>query len=262
MADYPLWTKQFNSFEDPLCKIILAFAAGDAFGAYYEFSGKHLEIPNKLRSKENWPAGGVSDDTALSLLTIQSMESENPGLTYLNLLKENIEKLRGLGPTTRRALGLEVRADERGELGNTNGALMRSALCGLANFSDEQIVSAIQVTHDGKDAVKFALKLVEIFRGAELPKIPMPTEEVNLDPENTFNAVCAVVSSATSVSDAYIKACSLGGDSDTVAALSGALFLSRAEDATFLEIDWLSQINWAEISEGIDKAVHILRRNS
>ena len=90
----------------------------------------------------------------------------------------------------------------------------------------------------------------------------MPTEEVNLDPENTFNAVCAVVSSATSVSDAYIKACSLGGDTDTVAALSGALFLSRFEDASFLEIDWLSQINWAEISEGIDQAVLILRRNS
>lgn len=262
MAKHSEWAKQFKSFDDPLCKILLAYAAGDAFGAYYEFNGRHVDVPNELKAKVGWPMGGVSDDTALTLLTIKSMESQNPGSTYLKLLKENLGQLRGLGPTTRRALGLEVKADEPGELGNTNGALMRSALCGLANFSNDQIRSAIEVTHDKSEAIEYALLLVNLFRGVEIPNFPLPTEEISLSPEQTYKAVCSVVLNSISVFDCYQRACSLGGDTDTVAALSGALYLRKFGDATFLEIDWLEQINWNEISEGIDQAVLILRRNS
>jgi ADP-ribosylglycohydrolase len=262
MAKYYEWTKKFKTFDDPFCQILLAYSAGDAFGAFYEFNGSHLEVPNELKAKVGWPIGGVSDDTALTLLTIKSMESENPGTTYLKLLKENLGQIRGLGPTTRRALGLEVKDYEPGELGNTNGALMRSALCGLANFSNNQIRCAIEVTHDKVEAIEYALMLVNLFRGAEIPNFSLPTEEVSLSPKQTYKSVCAVVVNSKSVSDTYLRACSLGGDTDTVAALSGALYLRKFGDPSFLEIDWLEQINWDEISEGIDQAVTILRRNS
>ena len=50
---------------------LLAYAAGDAFGVYYEFLEQtSQEIPQVLMAKQGWPFGGVSDDTLLSILTI------------------------------------------------------------------------------------------------------------------------------------------------------------------------------------------------
>jgi ADP-ribosylglycohydrolase len=43
-------------------------------------------------------------------------------------------------------------------------------------------------------------------------------------------------------------ACSLGGDTDTVAALSGALFAARwPERADFYSIPWLKDVAWHEV---------------
>ena len=256
------WIQQFKYPDDSLLHVILAYAAGDAFGAFYEFNGRHETIPNELKAKEGWPFGGVSDDTLLTLLTIQSMEGENPGSRYLELLRENLNNLRGLGPTTRSALGLEVKPGERGEIGNTNGAMMRTALCGLAKFSDQSIIDAIRVTHSKPAAIEYSLAMIELFRGSAIPDFPKPAVEVGLSPRDTYEAVCYVVKHSNSVESAYANACALGGDTDTVAALSGALFLSTFKDPNFLAIDWLSEINWSEIVAGVDSAVEILRKSS
>ncbi|MBU3734234.1 MAG: ADP-ribosylglycohydrolase family protein, partial [Candidatus Planktophila sp.] len=99
--------REFPSRAIPL----LAYAAGDAFGVFYEF----LEIPEKnitqeLKGKEGWPFGGVSDDTLLSVLTIKSLKKSSPAEAaeeFLSQLRIAVPRLRGLGPTTRTALGLE-----------------------------------------------------------------------------------------------------------------------------------------------------------
>ena len=256
------WIQQFKYPDESLLHVILAYAAGDAFGAFYEFNGRHETIPNVLKAKDSWPFGGVSDDTLLTLLTIQSMESERPGHKYLELIRKNLNNLRGLGPTTRSALGLDVKPDERGEIGNTNGAMMRSALCGLANFSEQSIIDVIKVTHSKSEAIEYSLAMVELFRGSSVPDFPKPKEEVGLSPKDTYEAVCYVVNHSNSVASAYANACALGGDTDTVAALSGALFLRSFKDPNFQEIDWLSEINWSEVAVGIDSAVEVLRKNS
>ena len=57
-----------------------------------------------------------------------------------------------------------------------------------------------------------------------------------------------VVGNATSAAQAYVRACELGGDTDTVAALSGALFTARmGSTADFESIEWLADIAWEEI---------------
>ena len=100
---------------------LLAFAAGDAFGVYYEFLEQtSKEIPQVMMSKTGWPFGGVSDDTFLSILTIRSLEKESPEEAaefFLAELRRSVPRLRGLGPTTRTALGLEVKPAERGIIG-------------------------------------------------------------------------------------------------------------------------------------------------
>lgn len=256
------WKNNFETFDDPFCLTILAYAAGDAFGAYYEFTDSKIEISDELKAKSNWPIGGVSDDTLLSLLTIKAMEDSDPGKRYLDLLKENLNSLRGLGPTTRSVLGLKVKPNERGEIGNTNGGMMRSALCGLGNFPENKIENVVASTHSHKDAINFSIKLVRLFRGATIPNVPIPVGEIGLSPEETFNAICHVVTNSNSVLEAYKNSCAMGGDTDTVAAISGSLFVARNGADSLLEIPWLQEVDWCEISKDVDMAVKVLRRNS
>ncbi|MEN9882770.1 MAG: hypothetical protein RI916_1197, partial [Actinomycetota bacterium] len=68
---------------------LLAYAAGDAFGVYYEFLDETpKEIPQVLLSKEGWPFGGVSDDTLLSILTIKSLNQKTPADAAALFLEE------------------------------------------------------------------------------------------------------------------------------------------------------------------------------
>lgn len=262
MSKHFSWLNQFKSIDDQYCRILIAYAAGDAFGAFYEFAGTFESIPRELKAKSGWPFGGISDDTALSLLTIQALNDQEPGKRFLALLKEKLPNLRGLGPTTRSALGIPVKPDELGIIGNTNGAMMRTALCGLANFSDDVIIDAIKVTHQHQEAIDYSLRMVNLFRGEQIPNFNRPIGEIGLHPAEAFEAVCYVVNHANSTAEAYEVACSLGGDTDTVAALSGALYLLNNPSDQFLKIGWLSKVDWPEIARDIDSAVETLRRYS
>ena len=59
--------------------IFRAYAAGDAFGVAHEFvEATDTRVENILLEKEGWPYGGVSDDTMLTLLTVLTLNEENP----------------------------------------------------------------------------------------------------------------------------------------------------------------------------------------
>lgn len=91
---------------------LMAYAAGDAFGVSYEFRKEKVEVDTKVIGQRNdWPLGGVSDDTLLSLITISTAEIGDPdgsSVRFLEQLRAEIPNLRGLGPTTRAALGMKV----------------------------------------------------------------------------------------------------------------------------------------------------------
>ena len=240
---------------------LLAYAAGDAFGVFYEF----LEIPEKhvpqeLKGKEGWPFGGVSDDTLLSVLTINSLKKSSPAEAaeeFLTQLRIAVPRLRGLGPTTRTALGLEVKEGERGVIGETNGAIMRTALCGLylVENRDEWIKALVEVTHKSPKAVECAQIAAGLFAGEEFPDYAdwsPPSTGISLDPLETLQAVVWVVTRVNNCAEAFALACSLGGDTDTVAALSGALFAARwPEKADFYSIPWIKDVAWAEVEEDL-----------
>jgi ADP-ribosylglycohydrolase len=247
---------------------LLAYAAGDAFGVYYEFLDQTpKEIPQVLLPKEGWPFGGVSDDTLLSILTIKSLTKKTPeeaATFFLEELRKAIPRLRGLGPTTRTALGLEVKDGERGVIGETNGAIMRTALCGLfiTENRDEWIKALVEVTHKSPKAVECAQIAAGLFAGEDLPDYSNwnpPTGGISLDPFETLQAIVWVVKRSSNCADAFALACSLGGDTDTVAALSGALFAARwPEKCDFYSIPWLSDVKWDEIEKDLQECSAML----
>ena len=249
---------------------LLAYAAGDAFGVYYEFLDETpKEIPQVLLSKDGWPFGGVSDDTLLSILTIKSLSQRTPAdaaALFLEELRAAIPRLRGLGPTTRTALGLEVKVGERGVIGETNGAIMRTALCGLyiKNNRDDWIKALVEVTHNSPKAIECAQIAAGLFAGEDFPDYSdwtPPIGGISLDPLETLQAVVWVVKRANNCAEAFALACSLGGDTDTVAALAGALFAARwPERSDFYSIPWLNDVQWSEIESDLRKCTEILER--
>jgi ADP-ribosylglycohydrolase len=240
---------------------LLAYAAGDAFGVFYEFMEETPSvIPQKLLPKEGWPLGGVSDDTLLSVITIKSLKKSTPkeaSEEFLAELRTAVPRLRGLGPTTRTALGLEVKAGERGVIGETNGAIMRTALCGLYlnQNRDAWIKALVEVTHKSPKAIECAQIAAGLFAGEELPDYAdwtPPASGISLDPLETLQAVVWVVKKANNCAEAFALACSLGGDTDTVAALAGALFAARwPEKADFYSIPWIKNVAWDEVKEDL-----------
>jgi ADP-ribosylglycohydrolase len=249
---------------------LLAYAAGDAFGVYYEFLDETpKEIPQVLLSKDGWPFGGVSDDTLLSILTIKSLSQRTPAdaaALFLEELRAAIPRLRGLGPTTRTALGLEVKVGERGVIGETNGAIMRTALCGLyiKNNRNEWIKALVEVTHNSPKAIEYAQIAAGLFAGEDFPDYSdwtPPIGGISLDPLETLQAVVWVVKRANNCAEAFALACSLGGDTDTVAALAGALFAARwPERSDFYSIPWLNDVQWSEIESDLRECTEILER--
>jgi ADP-ribosylglycohydrolase len=275
----------------------LAYAAGDAFGVQFEFGPKISgEVVHQLIEKDGWPFGGVSDDTLLSILTIQALQMPSPDLaqtSFIESLRAAIPHLRGLGPTTRAALGLPVKDVERSQVGYSNGGMMRTALVGLAFDPSmaierrEWITALTTATHTFVQAVDCALILSAAFSAAgntsdtqvvleylleesrNNPLISHTTRAAIAEWESwtppeagisngsleTLLAVIFVIARATSTRDAYSIACKLGGDTDTVAALSGSLFAAIHNDAeAFFHIEWINEVDWngtAGLNEGI-----------
>ena len=251
---------------------LLAYAAGDAFGVFYEFRENEIEnLPQELKSKDGWPFGGVSDDTLLSVLTIKSLNKSSPteaAEEFLRQLHSAVPRLRGLGPTTRTALGLEVKPDERGVIGETNGAIMRTALCGLylTENRNEWIKALAEVTHKSPKAIECAQIAAGLFAGEEFPDYSdwnPPISGISLDPLETLQAVVWIVEKANNCAEAFALACSLGGDTDTVAALSGALFAARWPDKSdFYSIPWIKDVAWDEVEEDLMACAEMLVKNN
>ncbi len=267
-------------------EIIRAYAAGDAYGVQFEFQPRRFDtLPDSLAEVDGWPAGGVSDDTILSLMTLESLSVGADG-SLLSAAESAVEfkrrllaakdSLRGLGPTTRAALDLPVKPEEEAMVGRSNGGLMRCALVGLA-FADHQVrrdyVRALtEATHSHPRAVEAALVGSRLLSDAvalgaaasiadavfdESPEFAdeimgfEPTAEgVTLDPIETMGAAIVACVSAQSTNEAFKVACGFGGDTDTTAALAGALFTARHPVANGLAgIAWLPVVEWAEIPQ-------------
>ena len=299
LADFAgsfLFPKSFSSPIDEQVQVsiataLFAYASGDAFGVQYEFKDGYT-VESRLTELEDWPLGGVSDDTLLTLLSIQSIAASSPASArqrFIELLKENLPVLRGLGPTTRAAVGLPVKESEKHFIGNSNGAMMRTALLGMAFATDDDlnrrqwITEIARATHSHERAVATSLIASKLFTALlEDPSADVlavasveaeaigygdyfsiefdPDMQISLDPLHTLKVVIEIARTCATVEDAYLAACRKGGDTDTVSALSGALVSLRFPASHgFYSIPWVSQVMWSEISSS-NQALEIIYR--
>ncbi|MFM2321441.1 MAG: hypothetical protein RL612_588 [Actinomycetota bacterium] len=279
---------------------VLAYATGDAFGVAYEFEPLvKRPIPKIMLGKESWPAGGVSDDTLLSLMTISCLESEAPtdaATNFIAKLRNSASSLRGLGPTTRHALGIHVEEREVGIIGITNGGMMRTALLslgfgGIKNSERQNWVRSLcSATHAKTEALTAALLMSEIFASTleleswdidsaleiarsnvdeideainqrlnDAENFSTSSAGVSLNPIETLLAVMSIVRNSQTVWDAYENSICAGGDTDTLAALSGALVALR-KPTSYYELDFINEVNWREIPQ-LEDAVSLLIQN-
>jgi ADP-ribosylglycohydrolase len=222
--------------------------------------------------------------TLLTVLTLSEDSPERASEKFLSELQAALPNLRGLGPTTKAALGLKVNAHETHLVGMTNGAMMRCALVGMAfgvsqdRERDHWISELARATHTFESAITCAQLAAALFSdalenseknsldslvGNSIPQWVIREEGVSLDPIETLSAVIYVVKNSTTAAQAYVRACELGGDTDTVAALAGALITARKGAASDFEyIEWLADIAWEEIPT-LGEAIETLcaRRN-
>jgi len=299
LADFAgsfLFPRSFSSPVDAdiqlrIATAFFAYAAGDAFGVQYEFKDGY-RVESSLSEIVDWPLGGVSDDTLLTLLSIKALDSVTPARArtrFIELLTENLPVLRGLGPTTRAAVGLPVKESEQHFIGNSNGAMMRTALMGMAFLADDDlnrrqwITEIALATHSHERAIATSLIASKLFAQVLLdPTIDIEKvaegeaqaigysdffsthfdekAQVSLDPLHTLKTVIAIAASSSTVEQAYIRACEQGGDTDTVSALAGALVSLRFPSShRFFSIPWVNQVRWSEISEA-GSALEIIYR--
>lgn len=291
-----------SDFTEPIhsliCECVIAFAAGDAYGAAYEFK-ESLKPTTELLENESWQRGGVSDDTMLSLITIGILPERDPlkaQSDFLTDLKIASPKLRGLGPTTTAALGLPVKENEQKLVGFSNGAMMRLALTGLAlpanSTSAKWIESVAGATHKSAKSKQAAIFLSMLFSelllkqnyeraqenalslienpepeliellGNQSDYLP-PTQGVGLDPFETLAAVLYIASKSTTVISALMLAAEIGGDTDTTGALAASLTVLRNPGKHELfNIPWLPEILWQEVPDFKEKLDLIVNKIS
>jgi ADP-ribosylglycohydrolase len=259
--------QELSDSEKRFTAALIAYAAGDAFGAFYEFSEIVSDIPNELREKEDWPFGGTSDDTSLTILTLLTLTADSPegaAQSFIHLLRANRDILRGLGPTTRSALGMQVQEREVNSIGFTNGAMMRTALLGLI-LNDESErnswVRALASTTHRLYAVETSVSLASAFALGSFEGTSSwdgNNRGVSDDALDTLKAIGHVVQHSDSPFDAMRVSCSMGGDTDTVSALSAGLISLRTGGLEkVFQIPWLEKVDWNGIS-GFTEALKVV----
>lgn len=256
---------------------LTAYACGDALGLPYETypprgpSGASRAEIETVHAGEGWEVGATSDDTALTLLVAEYLldtggDGDGPG--FLALLGARADEIRGLGPSTRKAVQnfADTGRIGRDEAGNTNGAAMRALPVGWAvGLGDrarlqERVVELSRATHRGPEALVAACVIAECGAWAVEGASPgllleiaaeaaaratrehgagpsvsdavalvadgswrAPAHGPSMDPAETVGAVLYCVRSGGPLREAILAAIGLGGDADTVTAMTAGL---------------------------------------
>jgi ADP-ribosylglycohydrolase len=263
---------------------IMAFACGDALGVPWENrpvseidAGRLDELPQR----PGWPPGATSDDTQQLIMLAENLIAtggDGDPRAFLTALAAARDTIRGIGPTTRRAI---LRFTETGALhagdGSSNGAVMRVLPLGWATRPADAerrraLVERMTVTTHGAPAAVagacavaamgsyavagypaerlIAVALAEIERfdlGAAARPVRLAAEGewrpgpggVTLDVLDTVAAVLHTIRRTDEPAEAMRRAVLLGGDTDTVAAIVGGILGGRHDTVA---IPWAARV--------------------
>ncbi|MEV0614834.1 ADP-ribosylglycohydrolase family protein [Nonomuraea sp. NPDC050404] len=268
---------------------LVGFCCGDALGVPWE--GKppqDIALTDVLTARGEWPPGSTSDDTEQLVLLAENLISTGGSEhAFLIALAAALPTMHGAGPTTRRAVArFEATGSLTADGGGTNGAMMRVLPIGWAVPANEaqarrELVERMtKTTHADARAIATAGAVAAMGSWAlesctarelttvakeELDHFGVPGVEgwelspdgVSLDVMDTLGAVLHVLGLHEEPVEAMRYAVSLGGDTDTVAAIVGGI-LSCRQDA--VDIPWAPQVALPSSLETLAQGLRARRR--
>ncbi len=220
-------------------------AVGDALGVPFEFMSRDsFQCTDMVgHGTHDQPAGTWSDDTSMTLATCDSIKTcgcvdvDDIRLRFeawMRMGNYTVDGLFDIGNTTRNAL-MEGHG-MKGERDNGNGSLMRIAPLAFCDASDDQIRDVSAITHAHHVSYETCVSFVHILRDAS--KDPIAVRERLKDQygdksrkhvrsggfvRDTYYAALWCVGTTSNYRDCVLAAVNLGDDTDTTAAVAGAL---------------------------------------
>lgn len=233
---------------DKLRTAIYGFAVGDALGVPYEFTSRDMTKLIKMRDGGTWgmPKGTWSDDTAFTLATCEALKySEGISVRHI---RENLEacakgkyyldnNVFDIGNTTFHALNRGCGLSGRENCGN--GSMMRILPLAFVENGFDYISYVSCLTHAHPLCIEYCERYVHLVHMCINGMVSKP-QDINKYYSSVLLTTCSsdirstgyVVDTLESVlwclyntssyEEAVTDAVRLGGDTDTIAALTGA----------------------------------------
>lgn len=251
--------------------MVYGTALGDALGVPFEGESRgHIVCAGMVGyGKNDQQAGTWSDDTSLTLATCDSIRElgridvDDIRRRFVAWVRDGAYtpdgKAFGMGRTT--VLALEAGHGLSGEYDNGNGSLMRIAPLAATDASDDEIRAVSSITHAHPTSTEACVRFVHLLRQAAAK--PLATHQT-LHQEfaqmnsslvasdgyvlHTYDAALWCVGTTTNYRNCALRAVSLGDDTDTTAAVAGALAAAlRGYDS--LPTDWLEELRGVSVIE-------------
>lgn len=243
-------TSPHSIAQDKLKAVMYGLAIGDALGVPYEFQQRDTFTCTGLtgHGTHNQPAGTWSDDTALSLATLDSfnkcdgkVDTTDLMIRYKMWLEYGMYMPDGNTYDTGITVATAIRSGHGcdGFHDNGNGSLMRVAPSAFYHLTDEEIRQVSAVTHAHEISMTACVQYVRILEGllncvpshkaitdSGFPFDPtIPRTEVESDGFvlHTLNAALWCLANTDNYQDCVLAAVNFGEDTDTTASVAGAL---------------------------------------
>lgn len=229
-----------------------------------------IENPHEKKPyvTEKHPAGTWSDDTSMLIATCDSIRAHGRVDVHdIRLSFESwyyrgaytIDGVFGVGATTRRAI--EEGYGQKGEYDNGNGSLMRIAPLAFCGATDDQVRDVSAITHAHRISYECCVDFVTLLRQAiadpatVLQKLQITAQGRQRKHvrsggfvRDTMNAALWCVGTTSSYADCVLTAVNLGLDTDTTAAVAGAL-AGTIYGIEVIPSEWLDTLRGKELIE-------------
>ena len=270
--------------QDKLKAVMYGLAIGDALGVPYEFQQRDTFICTEMvgHRTHNQPAGTWSDDTAMSLATLDSLTECDGHIEPSDLLMRYrmwLEHGMYMPDCDTYDAGITVATALRSGHGcddfhdNGNGSLMRIAPCAFYHLTDEEIRRVSAVTHAHEISMNACVQYVRILEALLDGVNPLKAIEnmgLSFDPTiprtqvesdgfvlHTLNAALWCLTNTSNYRDCVLTAVNLGDDTDTTASVAGAL-AGAVYGLESFPMEWVEKLRRRElidmyVSEAVQK---------
>lgn len=218
-------------------------AVGDALGVPYEFRPRGTFYCTDMvgHGSHDQLAGTWSDDTSMTLAICDSyrelgrIDVDDIRARFVRWYREGAYTVDGLfdiGGATARALdqgfGCAAGSD------NGNGSLMRTVPLAFMGATDDEVRVVSAITHAHSTSTEACVRMVRVARALTAGENPAnvageiaarPVDEVRSSGYvlDTFDAALWCLAATSNYRDCVLAAVNLGDDTDTTAAVAGAL---------------------------------------